>query len=170
MFNGSMITSTMSTVTMMAALGLVGGCAWPKPAAPPSCEAPCGAFMGTSPKDDAVEVKVGLKLQPSTRLHNAALTAGASPGCKSGVPVSQVSLGEDSDARQFAEGPAALPASALVTLQFPRPDENGPSPGLTAPLSVDLDLRAPGGARCLRVVIPEGLDQHLLLWTFGPDE
>ena len=160
----------MFKVTMMAALGLAGGCAWPKPAAAPSCEAPCGAFMGTSPRDDAVEVKVGLKLQAATRLHNAALTTGASAACKSGVPVSQVSLGEGVDARQFAEGPAALPPSAVVTLLFPRPDEDDASPGLTAPLSVDLDLRAPGGARCLRVAIPEGLEQHLLLWTYGPDE
>jgi hypothetical protein len=129
---------------------LVAACATATaPPGPPSCAAPCGVVEEVRFPD---HLAVVLHVVAGTRLENAALASASMPGCRSGVPVAEVTVDEQS----YPEGPAWLQRHSRLSFRFPFvSDGDAPEAGVTAPLVVDLDLGGSGGRRCLRLPLPD---------------
>jgi hypothetical protein len=116
--------------------------------APLACPEPCGTVVDVTPPD---HVQAEVKVAAGTRLDNARLTGAAEPGCQNGVAV----IGVEVDGHRYEEGPATLAGRTRLGLRFPLgSDADQPSSGLSAPVSLDLELRAASGVTCLRLPVP----------------
>src|SRR4051794_3142421 len=123
---------TSSFLLPATALALVVACAAPVAIQDSlTCTEPCGQVRAVS-YPDTVEVVV--RVGAGRRLENASLASAGSAGCRSGVPVSEVTVGT----RLHGEGPVSLQPRDVLSLRFPFvADDERPSAGLAAPISVD---------------------------------
>jgi hypothetical protein len=146
----SLSASTLAGARVLALISAGAACATaPAVPSPPTCAAPCGVVEEVTFPDG---LAVALHVPAGTRLQNAAIASLSSPGCRSGVPVAEVTV----DEQAYPEGPASLARHSRLRFRFPFvADGDAPEAGVQAPLAVDLDLDGPAGPRCLRLPLPE---------------